>query len=351
MFCKEAIKSCIKNLNKASILVIGDFALDEMIYGTSYRISREAPVLILKHSQTKNILGAASNAANNISKLNEGKVSAIGVIGADYHGTILKETLEKANVNSNNLIVDQNRATTTKTRISGSSAQSVIQQIVRIDRETRESISRETEQKILDKIKDQIPHYNGILLSDYGIGTLTQKIIDETIFLANKYNKTIVVDAQEDLYRFKGATLLTPNQPDAEKTIGYKITDKQTLLKAGQELLNKTHSDKVLITRGGEGMVLFENNGNITEIPAFNKTEVFDVTGAGDTVAASVILSLCAGAGGIESSIIGNLSASLVVRKFGAATTTQEELLHNLEKLNLDILNNKNNSSIFSNYE
>ena len=134
-FNKNKLKSIIRNLNKGRVLVIGDFAIDEMIYGQTHRISREAPVLILKHTHTNIILGAASNAAHNISTLNSGKVSAIGVYGDDYHGSILINTLEKAGIDTSKMVLDPSRVTTTKTRISGSSTQSVTQQIVRIDRE------------------------------------------------------------------------------------------------------------------------------------------------------------------------------------------------------------------------
>lgn len=318
------------------MLVVGDFALDEMIYGASHRISREAPVLILRHEKTDNLLGAASNAANNISKLNDGKVSAIGVIGQDYHGTILKDTLEAENIDVSELITDKTRATTTKTRISGASSQSVIQQVVRIDRETVEPVSELVEQEIIGKIRRLLPHYDGIILSDYGIGIMTQNVIDESINLAKQHGKVVVVDAQKNLQRFKGATLMTPNQPDAEKTLGYFIKDRETLLKAGKDLLEITNSDKMLLTRGGDGMMLFEKNGDALEIPAFNRTEVFDVTGAGDTVVAAVTLGLCAGGSAQEASVIGNLAASLVVRKFGAATTSPDELIANLEELELN---------------
>jgi len=332
---KDSLKNIIQKLNKVSVLVIGDFALDEMIYGNSHRISREAPVLILKHSQTKSLLGAASNAAHNISTLNSGKVATLGVKGNDYYGSVLTQTLTDANIDATNMIVDESRVTTTKTRISGSSAQSVTQQIIRIDRESNEPLSKEVEDKVLEAISKLTAHFDGILLSDYGIGMMTQKVIDTAIETAKKYNKFIAVDAQDDLGRFKGATILTPNQPDAEKTIGYKITDKETLLRAGKDLLEKTSADMVLLTRGGEGMVLFEANGKITSIPAFNKTEVFDVTGAGDTVVAAVIHALCAGAGGVEASVAGNLAASIVVRHFGAATTTIQELTETIEDINL----------------
>lgn len=339
---KDNLKNIIQNLSKKSVLVIGDFALDEMIYGNSHRISREAPVLILKHSHTNTLLGAASNAANNISTLNSGKVAALGVKGDDYYGTILTQTLNDAKIDATPMVTDKSRATTTKTRISGSSAQSVTQQIIRIDRETNEPLNEEIENKVVEKILQLTPHFDGILLSDYGIGMMTPKVIETAINAAKKYNKFIAVDAQDDLGRFKGATILTPNQPDAEKTIGYSITNKETLLRAGKDLLDATSADMVLITRGSEGMVLFEANGNITSIPAFNKTEVFDVTGAGDTVVASVILALCAGATGAEASTLGNLAASIVVKHFGAATTTQQELTETLEDINLDVVTELN---------
>ena len=332
---KENLKNIIHNLSKAKILVIGDFALDEMIYGNSHRISREAPVLILKHSHTRTVLGAASNAANNISALNGGKVSVLGVQGDDYYGNVLSQTFKDANIDSSHMIVDKTRVTTTKTRISGASAQSVTQQIIRIDRETTEPVSREIEDKIIEKIRELTPDFDGVLLSDYGIGVITRRVIDFAIETACRHNKFIAVDAQQNLGRFKGATILTPNQPDAEKTVGYFIKDEETLYRAGKDLLEMTSSDMILLTRGGEGMVLFEAGGKITNIPAFNKKEVFDVTGAGDTVSAGIILGLCSGASPSEAAVLGNLAASIVVRHFGAAITTPEELIENLEYVDL----------------
>jgi len=188
---KVELKTIIQNLNKVSVLVIGDFALDEMIYGNSHRISREAPVLILKHSHTKTLLGAASNAAHNISTLNSGKVATLGLKGNDYYGSVLDKTLQDANIDATYMVVDESRVTTTKTRISGSSAQSVTQQIIRIDRETNAPISKEVEDKIIEKICQLTSHFDGILLSDYGIGVVSQKVIDTAIATAKKYNKFI----------------------------------------------------------------------------------------------------------------------------------------------------------------
>ncbi|MDD3149904.1 MAG: PfkB family carbohydrate kinase [Candidatus Gastranaerophilales bacterium] len=333
---KPNIKDIIQNLSKGSILVIGDFAIDEMIYGQTSRISREAPVLILKHTHTNIILGAASNAANNISSLNNGKVLAIGVYGDDYHGPILMETLQKSKIDTTQMVLDKNRPTSTKTRISGFSTQSVTQQIVRIDKEIDALVSENIESEIIEKIEKSLPNCDGVILSDYATGMMTEKIIKTTISLAKKYNIPVAVDTQQELSRFQGVTVLTPNQPDAEKDLGYQIKDEKTLLKAGRDLLDKTSAEMILLTRGGDGMILFERNGKITNIPAFNKTDVFDVTGAGDTVVASFILALASGASAADAATIGNLAASIVVRHFGCATTTIDELIKTLDNLKTD---------------
>lgn len=335
-FDKNKINSIIQNLHKGRVLVIGDFAIDEMVYGQTHRLSREAPVLILRHNHTKIILGAASNAAHNISALNSGKVSAVGVYGEDYHGPVLIDAMKSAGIDVSGMITDASRPTTTKTRISGMATQSVTQQIVRIDREMTTEVTGETEQEIIDIINERTPHCDAVLLSDYGIGMMTPAVIKAAIDAANRYGKFVAVDAQKDLTRFQNVTVLTPNQPDAEKTLGYELTSFDALMRGGKELLERTNAEMVLITRGGEGMSLFEKNGNVSHIPVFNKTDVFDVTGAGDTVVASFILALCAGATGTEAGIIGNLAASIVIRHFGCAITSREELQDNLNRLNTE---------------
>ena len=218
---KNNIEKIINKLKEIKILVIGDLALDEMIYGSTERISREAPVLILQHTHTKFILGGASNAAHNVSKINNGKVSVIGVIGNDYQGKDLINAFKNADVNCESLIVDNNRKTITKTRISGSCSQSITQQIVRIDRQTNEPLSDETEQKIISAIENLIPNHDAIILSDYHIGTLTNNIINRVINLSKKLNKIVIVDAQKDLDRYKNVTSMTPNLPDTQNMLAF----------------------------------------------------------------------------------------------------------------------------------
>ena len=330
---KEQLVSYIKKLNEPKVLVIGDLAIDEMIYGDAERISREAPVLILRHSNTKLILGAASNAAHNVSTLNEGKVSVIGVCGDDFQATQLRETFEDANVNCGLLVVDPSRKTTTKTRISGSITTSITQQIVRIDRQTNAMLSPEIEEEVLKQIERAVPEYDVIILSNYHIGTLTPKVIQETIRLANQYNKVVVVDAQKDLEVYKNVTSMTPNLPDTQKSVGFDIENEEDLKRAGDKLLDATNAKSILITCGADGMFVTRAHGNYTKIPVFNKSEVFDVTGAGDTVTAVYTLALAAGAEPSYAAIIGNIAASIVVRQFGCATTTIDEILSAVDKL------------------
>jgi len=371
---KNQLVSYINKLNEPKILVIGDLALDEMIYGDTERISREAPVLILQHTNTKLILGGASNAAHNVSALNGGKTSVIGVCGDDFQCGQMEEAFEKANVNYEYLIKDSSRKTTTKTRISGSISTSITQQIVRIDRQTNEFITPETEAKVIANIEKAVPEHDAIILSNYHVGTLTKKIIDKTIELANKYNKIIVVDAQRDLGSYKNITSITPNLPDTEKSVGFFIENEDDLKKAGNKLLEETNAKAILITCGADGMFLCRagvkpvsgrksdtnraehydgavaieagaeraeqsliaqarNNTTYTKIPVFNKSEVFDVTGAGDTVTAVYTLALAAGADPVNAAIIGNIAASIVVRYFGCATTTIQDLLKAAQNL------------------
>ncbi len=330
---KEKIVAYIKKLDKPKILVVGDLAMDEMVYGDAERISREAPVLILQHTHTKPILGGASNAAHNAATLNNGKVSVAGVFGEDYQADQLFGAFAEAGINTEYVIQDKNRKTITKTRILGSITTSITQQIVRIDRQTNAPLCPETENKILKNLEAAIPEHDAVILSNYHIGTLTQKVIARTIELANKYSKKIIVDAQRDLGSYKNVTSMTPNLPDTQKTVGFALENEADLQRAGNRLLEQTNADSVLITCGADGMFVAEKNNKYTKIPVFNKSEVFDVTGAGDTVTAVYSLALAAGADPVYAALIGNVAASIVVRQWGCATTTVDDLLSAVEKI------------------
>lgn len=326
------LRENVNNLNKAKILVIGDLALDEMVYGDTERISREAPVLILQHTHTNFILGGASNAAHNVSTLNDGKVSVIGIIGDDYQAQDLKEAFKKAEINCDNLITDKNRKTITKTRISGSCSQSVTQQIVRIDRQTNSPISQETEEKIIEAIKKQIPLHDAVIMSDYHLGTLTDKVIKTIVDIAKSLNKPIIVDAQKELQRYHGITSMTPNLPDTQKHVGFYLKNRADYILAGNKLIKESGASSVLITCGSDGMVVISKDNSYIHIPVFNKSKVFDVTGAGDTVTATYTLALATGSNPIYAAIIGNIAAGIVIKQFGCATTNIKEILEAIPK-------------------
>ena len=329
---KTKLIGFVEDLAKSKILVVGDLAVDEMVYGDTERISREAPVLILKHTHTKHILGAASNAAHNVSTINNGKISVIGVIGKDYQAEDLINAFKEANVDCKYLVEDATRKTVTKTRISGSCFQSITQQIVRIDRQTDEPLSEETEAKIIANLEKAIPEHDAVILSNYHIGTLTDNVIKKTIELCKKYNKIVVVDAQKDLDKYQYVTSMTPNLPDTQKYVGFEVKNTDDLKRAGKKLLEDTNAEFVLVTCGSGGMAVFEKDDKFTKIPVFNKAEVFDVTGAGDTVTAVYTLALVAGAEPVYAAIIGNIAAGIVVKQFGCATTTIEEIKEVIEQ-------------------
>lgn len=323
----KKLSEIIKKIKDAKILVVGDLALDEMVYGDTERISREAPVLILQHTHTKYILGGASNAAHNVSAINGGKVSVVGVVGDDYQAQDLKNAFEEAGIDCSSLITDKERKTITKTRISGACSQSITQQIVRIDRQTNAPISKETEEKIINEVVKLIPDYDAVILSDYHIGTLSDNIIRAVIDTAKKYSKKVIVDAQKDLNRYKGVYSMTPNLPDTQKHVGYYLRTKEDFVKAGQKLIADTDAENVLITCGSDGMVVVEKDNKYTHIPVFNKSKVFDVTGAGDTVTATFTLALAIGAEPVYAAIIGNIAAGIVIKQYGCATTNIDEIL------------------------
>ena len=247
-----------------------------------------------------------------------------------YYVDSLINAFNDAGINCSSLIKDKTRKTITKTRISGSCSHSITQQIVRIDRQTNAPLSAETELKLIAEAEKLIPEHDAVILSDYHIGTLTDKVVRSIVDIAHKYNKKVIVDAQKDLSRYKGITSMTPNLPDTQKHAGFYLKNKEDFLKAGNLLLEKTGCEAVLITCGADGMVVIEKNNHYTHIPVFNKAEVFDVTGAGDTVTAVYTLALAVGAEPVYAAIIGNIAAGIVIKQYGCATTTIDEIINSI---------------------
>jgi rfaE bifunctional protein kinase chain/domain len=329
---KSALRRRIRALCNGKVIVLGDLLIDELLEGKPERISREAPVLILEHVDTVLVPGGAANAAHNVTALG-GKCHAIGVCGHDEYAHKLARLLEDHNI-THSLVEDPLRPTTVKTRIL-SKSHSLLQQLLRLDRISHEPIDVFVESKIIDKLRHVVGQYNAIILSDYRGGVITDGVIHATRQVAKGQKSILIVDAQEKFERFHGCTLITPNQPDAEAAVGFSIKSKEDLNKAGQDLLALSGVQSLLITRGADGMVLFEQGQEMFELPAFNRSDVFDVTGAGDTVVAVMALALVSGSTCVEAMALGNLAAGIVVRKSGTAVTTSDEMIENLELIKL----------------
>ena len=337
---KTKLSSLIENLSSGSVLVIGDIILDEFIVGSPERISREAPVIILEHVSSDYALGGASNAAHNISSVGA-KCHLIGVVGEDLYSKALENECIKNNINPV-LSFDKSRPTTVKTRLLSTAhkhpTSSVIfkQQLLRLDRLSRKNIGLNIEAKLINSFESYVKKVKTVLISDYDLGICSVKFIKKIIDISRKNKIPVIVDAGSNFKRFQGSYLITPNQPDAESAVGFSVTDESSLIKAGKKLLKISGAENVLITRGSEGMALFnsQNPNSPFILPAFNVSEVFDVTGAGDTVAGIVSCAVAVKSSLEMACTLGNLAASIVVKKYGTAVTNIKELRNHLSSIN-----------------
>jgi D-glycero-beta-D-manno-heptose-7-phosphate kinase len=308
------------------ILVVGDLVADEYIIGAPLRVSREAPVLILGQREHYTVPGGATNPGVNARTLGA-EVFICGVIGDDASGKRLRRRLAEYHIALDGVFSEEGRPTTTKSRIFAGDSQLVRQQIVRVDVIDDSDLSDICKEEMLSYLRATIPSVDALILSDYETGVISPEIIQTAIPLAREAGKIIIVDAHGDLDRFQGVTALTPNQPEAEATLGRRIHDRASLETAGRELLERTKAQGLLITRGSEGMSLFERNQPPLHLPAFYHGEVADPTGAGDTVAATFTLALSAGGTQTEAATLANIAAGLVIQRLGNATNTPEELM------------------------
>ncbi len=314
------MKELFNKFSNTGILVVGDLMVDQYIYGKVKRISPEAPVPVVEVNKESLLLGGAANVAHNVQSLG-GKVFIAGTIGKDDIGKILTNKFREIGFNTDGIVVDGKRPTTVKTRVIAHS-----QQVVRFDREIKADISRSTMSLILDYIKSCLPQIKGIIISDYCKGLITKGLIKKILDLAGP-RRFVTVDPKIGHFNYyKGVGLITPNINEASFGTGIDINDEKTLHAAGKLLLKKLQCKAVMITRGDEGMSLFEKNGKVTHIPTCAQ-EVYDVSGAGDTVIATLTLSHASGATLEEAAILANHAAGVVVTKVGTAVVTQRDIL------------------------
>lgn len=318
----------IRSFKQKRILVIGDLILDHYIFGKVSRISPEAPVPVVDVERETFLLGGATNVANNIIALG-GQASIAGVVGADMAGRALIELLEGTGIGTSGIIEDR-RPTTIKTRVIAHN-----QQVVRFDREDRQRLEGHELEQLLAAVKSALKEHDAVILSDYKKGIVSAALVRALVRQAKQKGVFIAVDPKVGHFHFyKQVSLITPNLMEASQGSGVEIKDEASLLKAGEALLNRLSCRSVLITRGEEGMSLFEREGGreirATHIPTAAK-KVYDVTGAGDTVIAAFTLAHSSGVSLKEAAVIANHAAGIVVGEVGTAVATPETLLKALK--------------------
>lgn len=316
-----ALERFLNDLNQLKVLVIGDLMLDEYVWGKAERISPEAPVQVVEVARDELRLGGAGNVCNNLAALGV-QVEVASVLGDDADGRLLRQLLAGRGIGTAGIVLATGRTTSRKTRILASS-----QQIVRIDRETRALINAEQEAQLLAAIRAAAPACRAILVSDYLKGVLSESLLQALVALGRECNIPVVIDPKGSDYRkYRGATALTPNRKEAQAASGIAIVDAASLQQAGRTLCTDLELEALVLTRSEEGMSLFFRDGREAHLPT-EAREVFDVSGAGDTVLALIGVGLAAGLPLDEAARLSNLAAGIVVGKVGTSTVTAEEIL------------------------
>jgi D-glycero-beta-D-manno-heptose-7-phosphate kinase len=326
MLNSERVTSLISNFGRSKVLILGDIMLDEYLFGRVTRISPEAPVPVVEIGSTKLLLGGAANVAANIRALGDEAI-LIGTVGDDEAAVKLAQLLKERSISRDFLVSDESRQTTIKTRIIAHS-----QQVVRADRETAHELDRETEQRVMKRFLSVIDGIKAVIISDYGKGVITKSLLEEVMALCHARDIFIAVDPKEThFFNYKNVSLITPNHHEAGQAYGRRILNEKDLIEVGNGLLQKLEARAILITRGAQGMSLFCNDRPATHIPTFAR-EVYDVTGAGDTVIATFVSAVCAGADMVEAAIIANAAAGYTVGQIGTSTVSLTQLHQELER-------------------
>jgi rfaE bifunctional protein kinase chain/domain len=326
---RARMESITSQIGRSRVLILGDVMLDEYLFGSVERISPEAPVPVVEIQSDKLLLGGAANVTANVRALDNVPI-LIGTIGEDDAAERVRRLLAERRVSSDYLVVDKSRRTTIKTRIIAHN-----QQVVRADREDRRDLDAAVEEEVYGRILKAIDTVQALVLSDYGKGVITLSLLERVIALCLQKGVFVAVDPKETrFWHYKKVSIITPNHHEAGFAAGRRIRTEADLVAVGNTLLEKLEARSILITRGPEGMSLFQRGSGPTHIPTFAR-EVFDVTGAGDTVISAFVSAVCAGADLVEAAIVSNAAAGYTVRQIGTATISRDQLKAELER-NLD---------------
>lgn len=327
---KYTNKDLISYINKfpaTRILVIGDIILDEYIWGDVSRISPEAPVPVVNIMDETRRLGGAANVLNNIVSLG-GQAVLCGVVGSDESGSYMNEQIEALGVTPEGIIIDQQRCTSVKTRVIAHN-----QQVVRFDRETRKPVEIDSIKKLIKTVKDNLKRIDAIIIADYGKGVVSSKLIGDIKKLISETDIILAVDPKiENFKYYKEVDIITPNHHEAGSFCRFDITDEDSLIRAGNYILEKIRCKSVLITQGKDGMTLFEAGSNPCHIPTVAR-KVFDVSGAGDTVISALSMGLASGMNRQSAALISNFASGIVVGEVGTSTVSAEDLITAIRNL------------------
>ena len=323
---QERLTAIVRRFPQSKVVVVGDLVADQFLYGEISRVSREAPVLILRYERTETTPGGAANCACNLSVL-DARAVIIGVVGEDEAGHALVEKLRSSKVDCDRLVMSPKVRTTTKVRVLAGQIHSTRQQVIRIDYEGQPLADDELRAELRGRLREEVRDADAVIISDYSYGLADAEMVLAVREATRERNIPVLVDSRFGLTRFTGFTSATPNEDEVEHLLRQKFTDDAQLEQAGRGMREELGSRALLITRGSRGMLLLEEGAEPLHMEAVGAREAVDVTGAGDTVIATYALGLASGASHPDAARLANHAGGLVVMKRGTATINRQELL------------------------
>lgn len=313
-----------ERFRESTVVIVGDLVADQFLNGTISRVSREAPVFILRHDETVTLPGAAANAAANVASLG-GKAILLGFVGDDEAGEHLAAALERLGVDRSGVVVRENVRTTTKVRVLAGQHYAARQQVIRIDYESAEALSGSAEDELIERFAAVAARADAFIVSDYNYGAVFERLYQQAVSASKKLNKPLIVDSRYRLSELKDATSATPNREEVEQILGPEPSDQRCF-----ELRDRLGLESLLITNGNKGMKLYAGASAPHCLDAVGSKVPVDVTGAGDTVIAAYALGLASGLGSIDAATLANHAGGVVVMKKGTATVSADELLSSI---------------------
>ena len=328
----DRLRKIVEAFPNVTVTLLGDLVADEFVFGEISRVSREAPVLILKHRERTVLPGGGANAVNNLADLGV-NVLPVGIVGDDEPGRLLLKYFRHKRIALSGILKDKSYTTVTKTRILAGMTHTSRQQVVRVDREPQEPPNHHLTRELYLAAREYGHASDALLVSDYGYGAATPAIVNALREKGKLGALPIILDSRHRLLQYSGITAATPNEPEVEDALGVRIgQDWEKVIAAGAEVMERMKLRSLVVTRGRDGMVAFNHGHKPVDIPIFGSDEVADVTGAGDTVIAAFTASLAAGATTEEAAQLANYAGGIVVMKRGTATVSRQELLHALDQ-------------------